>query len=105
MSVTRFINKLYNVGDHFVLPSREAVCADIFPANFRLQDFEECAIAIIKASSAARAPGLDGIQVSDFKALPREGISAFFLATELFPTSWLNVKVVMIPKKEGSLAL
>ena len=63
------------------------------------------------ASSAARAPGLDGIQVSDFKALPREGISAFaklshqIITSGLFPASWFNVEVVMIPKKEGSLAL
>ena len=106
-----FYHQLYNVGDQFILPSRDAVCADIFPANFRIQDFEECAVTIIKASSAARAPGLDGIQVSDFKALPSEGISAFarlshqILASGLFPASWFNVKVVMIPKKEGSLAL
>ena len=106
-----FYHKLYNVGDLFVLPSRGDICADILPANFRIQDFEECATALIKASSAARAPGLDGIHVSDFKDLPREGISSFakishqILLTGLFPASRFNVKVVMIPKKEGSLAL
>ena len=93
------------------LSSRGDICADILPANFHIQDFEECATALIKASSAARAPGLDGIHVFDFKDLPREGISSFaklshqILMTGLFPASWFNVKVVMIPKKEGSLAL
>ena len=39
-----FYHELYNVGDQFVLPSRDAVCANIFPANFRIQDFEECGL-------------------------------------------------------------
>ena len=106
-----FYNKLYNCGERFSLPEPQLIGADLIPDAFRLQNFTHVVEHIIARSSPRKATGLDGISVADFKALPHSalhtvtGIFHDILTTATFPEPWLNIKVTLIPKKGGELAL
>ena len=106
-----FYNKLYNCGERFSLPEPQLIGADLIPEAFRLQNFTHVVEHIIARSSPKKATGLDGISVADFKALPHSalhtvtGIFHDILTTATFPEPWLNIKVTLIPKKGGELAL
>ena len=58
-----------------------------------------------------KATGLDGIHVKDFKFLPTRAIAdlskifARILVEGRCPPSWLNLRVVLIPKKGGSVGI
>ena len=103
--------QLYNSGESYTLPDRQAICADIFPQAFLWDNFDREIQSVVSAACPSRAPGLDGTYVADYNLIPVEGRQAFsrfcysILKTGCFPDSWFNVKVVLIPKKQGSLTL
>ena len=107
-AVHAFYSQLYNNGDVFTLPSRCDLHADIWPSYLTFDTFHDTLTQVIGASSAARAPGLHGTY---YKLLPPEGVRAFskfcyhILTTGVFPDTWFNIKVVLIPKKQGTLSL
>ena len=102
-----YYKQLYNSGESYTLPDRKAICADLFPAAFQWDSFDREIQSVISAACSSRAPGLDGTYVEDYKLLPQQGRQAFsrfcyaILQTGRFPDSWLNIKVVLIPKKQG----
>ena len=106
-----FYDKLYNAGDKYVLPDPQLIGADILPDAFRLDNFTQVVAQVIARSSPKKATGLDGVSVADFKALPLPAVNSIahifhdILTRATFPEPWLNIKVTLIPKKGGELAL
>ena len=106
----QFYQDLYNAGDTFTLPSRAAVGADVFPADFSFDSFHATLGRVLLRTSPHRAPGLDGTYVLDYTLMPPEGLRLFtrlclsILETGVYPPSWFDVKVVLIPKKSGFLS-
>ena len=106
-----FYDKLYNAGDKYALPDPQIIGADILPDAFRLDNFTQVVTQVIARSSPKKATGLDGVSVADFKALPLPAVNSIaqlfhdILTRATFPEPWLNIKVTLIPKKGGELAL
>ena len=106
-----FYDKLYNAGDRYALPDPQIIGADILPDAFRLDNFTQVVTQVIARSSPKKATGLDGVSVADFKALPLPAVNSIaqlfhdILTRATFPEPWLNIKVTLIPKKGGELAL
>ena len=106
-----FYQGLYNAGDQFILPDPKLIGADILPDAFRLESFTQVVAQVIAKSSPRKATGLDGLSVADFKALPLPAINSIarlfhdILTQATFPEPWLNIKVTLIPKKGGDIAL
>ena len=104
-SVYAFYNTLFNRHEH-----HNFVWAPCEPSN-TAEDFSKVIPLVLGKMNVSKATGLDGIHVKDFKFLPNRAIAdlskifARILVEGRCPPSWLNLRLVLIPKKGGSVGI
>ena len=104
-SVYAFYNNLFNQHEH------QSFTWTACESSITADDFAKVLPAIIGKMNSNKAIGLDGFHVKDFKFLPKNAIGdlasiyAQVIAEGRCPPSWLNLRLVLIPKKGGSVGI
>ena len=104
-SIYVFYNNLFNQHEHQCFAWTDCELSST------AEDFMQVLPAIIGKMSPNKATGLDGFHVKDFKFLPKTAIGdlanifAKILAEGRCPPSWLNLRLVLIPKKGGNVGV